>query len=106
MRYRSNRWPSQTQITMQTVSGHQTAYARNISQGGARLHDIDTKAGERMVLVFNEMCFPCWVIWTRDNMAGIRFDRMISPSQVALIRGERQGAHHRQRPLRSFGIDY
>ncbi|WP_368184536.1 PilZ domain-containing protein [Aestuariibius sp. HNIBRBA575] len=103
MRYRSNRLPSQTLVNLRRETGVVLGDLRNISQGGARVHGVELEAGEKLTMEMDDLMFPCWVIWARDNMAGIRFDKMITPSQVSLLRQERSGPSTNQRPLRSFG---
>ena len=88
MRFRDQRWPCDHPVTL--LHGDRGVRGRivNISTSGARvaLEGGEVGQGEKIVVNLTDAPVPGQVRWVRGNLAGLRFDRLLTPRETAVVR--------------------
>jgi hypothetical protein len=86
-------------VKLTSKDDEQLVRVRNLSAGGLMAevgHDI--QVGEKVEIEFNSQKIPSTVIWTREGVAGIKFDENIDLGELLAGRKPRHG--FRPRPPR------
>lgn len=87
MRHRDMRWPCDHPVVLMLGDRKLQGRILNISSAGARLGLPDAPdRGARVRLDLQGP--PLWaeVRWLRNGQAGLRFDRPLTPREIALVR--------------------
>jgi hypothetical protein len=87
MRYRELRWPCDHPVTLLRGDRGLDGRIVNISNSGARVVlDEPLGQGERVMLNVTGQPLPGEVRWVRGKLAGLRFDRLLTPRETAIVR--------------------
>lgn len=93
--YREHRFPCELKAVLHSKAGRAPTEVINISQTGARLvHHGSLQPGDRVSLDLlpGRPPLEAQVRWNRADMLGLRFDRILPPSDVTRLRATVTGA--------------
>lgn len=87
MRYRDLRWPCDHPVVLLRGEVGIGGRILNISTSGARLRVADPLAqGARVFLDLHDGPIGAEVRWSRGDLVGLRFDRLLTPREVGVAR--------------------
>jgi hypothetical protein len=92
MRYRDLRWPCDHPVVMQRGQQDMRARIVNISTSGARVEsERALERGERVAIGLAGPPVMAEVRWVRGGLAGLRFDRVLTPREIGTARKAETG---------------
>ena len=87
MKFRAHRLPATSQLQISYDGVQIAATLRNISVTGALLRTADRVApGATITLIALSKSWGATVVWAREGLIGVHFDRCLSAAQLRALR--------------------